>query len=181
MLKHLFSYTTYLLVSFLIVISIFLYKKDSQLTYSAPNIGLSYDCFVNRVIDGDSVVANCDALSKQNLSIRLLHIDTPELSQYPWGDNSRLFLNDLLRKNDRKITVVFNGRDIYNRYLAEIFIGNKSINLILAEKGLARVYENYNPPVQYVQAMAKAKQQKLGIWQERGLQQDPQRYRRLSR
>ncbi len=183
MLKQLVSYTTYVVVTSLIVISIFLYqKKTHHTTQPIPITQQLYSCAVYRVIDGDSVISLCDELSDKPLSVRLLHIDAPELSQIPWGEQSKATLKHLLKQNKDKVNILFTGKDVYNRYLGELFIGNKQlVNQLMVEQGRATVYPRYHPPKKYLFAMQKAKQQGLGIWQTEGLHQNPQRYRRLAK
>ncbi len=180
MLKQLASYTTYVVVTSVIVISIFLYQKETS--SATQQISLSqylYSCNISRIIDGDSVIALCSELSDKPLSVRLLYIDAPELSQIPWGEQSKATLNNLVKQNNQKVNIIFIGKDVYNRYLGELFIGKKSVNQLMVEKGRATVYPRYNPPQNYLSAMQQAKSQQLGIWKTDGLQQNPQRYRRL--
>lgn len=180
MLKQLSSYTAYVAVSSLIVVGIFLLTKN-QSVHTNIQAEQPYACHINKVLDGDSVIAVCPKLSDTPLSIRLRYIDAPELSQLPWGDDSRISLVNILKKNQNNSKIIFNGKDIYGRYLAELFIADKAVNKILVEQGRATVYPRYHPPLAYLSAMQTAKQQKLGIWQQSGLQQNPQRYRRLAK
>ncbi len=183
MLKQLASYTTYVVVCSLIVISIFLYQKKTHHTTQPILITQDlYSCKVYRVIDGDSILSYCNDLSDKKLSVRLLHIDAPELTQIPWGVQSKVALKNLLKQYNNKVEILFSGKDVYNRYLGELFIGNKlSVNRIMVQQGQATVYPRYYPPKNYLSAMRKAKKQRLGIWQTDGLQQNPQRYRRLAK
>ncbi|MGY0398844.1 MAG: thermonuclease family protein [Ostreibacterium sp.] len=143
---------------------------------------MGYQCSVIKVTDGDSVKIQCPQLNTTNispiLSTRLINIDAPELSQLPWGRQAREQLSVLL--SDQPITVYFKGRDIYHRYLVQFESHHIDINLAMVKRGYARVYKLYHPPVQYSNAMQVAKRNKLGIWLESGLHQDPQRWRRLS-
>ncbi len=181
MLKQLVSYTTYVVISSLIVISIFLYqKKTYHITQPIPITQDLYSCEVYRIIDGDSILSHCNGLSDKKLSVRLLYIDAPELTQIPWGVQSKVALENLLKQYNNKVNILFSGKDVYNRYLAELFIGNKlSVNQLMVRQGKAIVYPRYHPPENYLSAMQKAKQQRIGIWQTEGLHQNPQRYRRL--
>ncbi|RUR72284.1 thermonuclease family protein (plasmid) [Anabaena sp. FACHB-709] len=62
-------------------------------------------------------------------------------------------------------------RDQYTRLVAEVFINNRSINLVMVQEGQAVVYRQYlkgctNTKDQFLQAEANAKQQKLGFWNQ---------------
>lgn len=132
------------------------------------------NCQVQQIIDGDSVVVDCQG---RNLHLRLVHIDAPEMPQNPWGEQSKQALHNYLLK---PFNVRLSGQDIYNRYLATLISQGAEVNLALVEQGNARVYSRYQPPARYRKAMKAAKSQQLGIWQKSGLQQNPQRWRRLS-
>ncbi|MNR30686.1 SPBc2 prophage-derived endonuclease YokF precursor [compost metagenome] len=58
-------------------------------------------------------------------------------------------------------------RDQYNRLLAYAYVGDKMINELLLEKGLARVAV-FPPDIQFVDEFKaiekKAREAKLGIW-----------------
>jgi endonuclease YncB( thermonuclease family) len=77
-----------------------------------PNIGI---CHVKRVVDGDTL--KCD-----KLKIRLCGADAPEKSQI-YGAAATAKLTQLaLNKNVRLVT---QGKDIYGRILAEVWIRNE--------------------------------------------------------
>lgn len=138
-------------------------------------MGDTYSCRVKTVLDGDSLIANC---GNKVVEIRLQHIDAPELLQDKWGIQSRQQLKKILA--NKTFTAVFHEIDVYQRYIATISIADIDVNQLMVEQGYARVYSKYHPPVQYIQSMKNAKSNRLGIWQTEGLQQDPQRFRRLS-
>lgn len=133
-----------------------------------------YSCDLIRVIDGDSVEARC---SQEIINIRLQHIDAPELGQPIWGDKAKYYL---LQQLPTIFQIRIHGKDVYRRYLATIYVNQDDINLMMITSGFARVYPRYQPPEAYIQAMQKAKVARRGIWAVSGLQQDPQRWRRLS-
>ncbi len=184
MLKQLVSYTAYVVVSSLVVIGIFLYQQNkySNADITAPiDKQQVYQCHITQIIDGDSVLTVCPTLSQQSLSVRLLYIDAPELSQSPWGEQSKQALQTILAQHHNQTNIIFSGKDIYHRYLAELFVGkNESVNQKMVALGRATVYLRYQPPTNYISTVQLAKQQKIGIWKEKGLQQNPQRYRRLT-
>ncbi|PID65162.1 MAG: nuclease [Gammaproteobacteria bacterium] len=172
--NRLLSRTTYLLLSSMAVVVIAWWT--APLRRPAPPAADSGMCTVTRVIDGDTLIATCHG---QKHKLRLMHIDAPELAQQPWGQRAKQALAALAQT---QIWVDFHGQDVYQRDLAEVYSADKthSINQALVEQGMARVYRRYQPPTTLLDAMKNAKQQGIGIWQQSGLQQNPQRFRRLA-
>ena len=170
------SLWVYSLISCLLVILIFFLSHHPKNNFKDEK----YQCFVKRVIDGDTLVAICNDFSSKPLKIRLSDIDAPEISQSIWGEKSSLFLRQLIARAKNKVGIYFNGTDVFNRSLGVIMIAEKDINYLMVKKGMAVVYSRYHPPKNYLQAMQSAKNKKLGIWSQSGLQQNPQRYRRLA-
>lgn len=173
LVKILMGKMAYIGISSLIVIVIFLSTEQRFSTLNDDRSSFS-DCRVLHVIDGDSIKVNCQGRA---LNLRLQHIDAPEISQSPWGRRAEHALTKLLEQH---VDVSLHGKDIYGRYLAALTQQGLDINLALVQQGYARVYSRYQPPESYKKAMQAAKSQGLGIWQKAGLQQNPQRWRRLS-
>lgn len=183
--KWLTSQWGYVLISSLCVVIIALstHRPNSSNTIDKPIdqavVGQRLLCRVKRVIDGDSLLTIC---AQQTHRLRLMHIDAPEVKQL-WGEKATSVLRELA---GQQVIVEFHGQDIYQRDLAVIYPSNMeaeaiAINLTLVKQGMARVYSRYQPPDNYRVAMKTAKANKLGIWQQQGLHQDPMRYRRLMR
>ena len=88
-------------------------------------------CFVNRVIDGDTLV--CD-----NETIRLLGIDTPERNEILY-EEARDFLKEV---ENKQVYILRDWDDLgkYYRKLRYIFYEDRLINLELVEQGLATAY-----------------------------------------
>jgi micrococcal nuclease len=62
-------------------------------------------------------------------------------------------------------------RDRYGRTVAELFLGNQSVNLMMVKEGQAVVYTQYIDNCaatkgQYLAAEAQAKAQRLGFWNQ---------------
>ncbi len=140
-----------------------------------------YQCKIKRVVDGDTVIANCPPNNQAPIRIRVWGIDAPEMGQGNWGEASKSFLIMLLSKADRDI-VEIKIRDIdhYGRYVGQIFLNNQDLGLELVENGEAVVYKQYNKDKSYQQAEQRAQKQKLGIWKIDGAQQDPATWRKLN-
>jgi len=87
---------------------------------------------VERVIDGDTIVVN-------NISVRLLGINSPE-NKEAYYDEAKKFLEN--RTLEKRVRFGFGGEryDRYDRMLAYVFFGGKNVNLELIEQGLANFY-----------------------------------------
>ncbi len=167
------SQWSYTLLSCLAVVGIYWARSPAKPAPPPSNDGW---CAVIKVVDGDSVNVRC---GQHRHRLRLMHIDAPEMRQKPWGARARTALKHLLTDN---IYVEFHGRDVYQRDLAVIYADRQqpALNWQLVEQGAVRVYRRYKPPKPYVSAMRRAKKARLGIWRQKGLHQDPMRFRRLS-
>ncbi len=106
----------------------------------------------------------------QVITVRLGCIDAPETTQTPWGQQSGNRLKQLLLTGQavqlRKIE-----RDRYGRTVAELYLGNQSVNLMMVKEGQAVVYTQYlsgcsETKDQYLAAEAQAKAQRLGFWNQ---------------
>jgi len=117
--------------------------------------------------DGDDVTVN---QGTQRLIIRLACIDAPEMEQNPWGSQSASRLKQLLPPRQTVRLRVVNT-DASGRTVAEVYRGNQSVNLQMVQEGQAVVYPQHlnncaATQAQYLQAEAKAKQQRLGFWNQ---------------
>nr|WP_199298278.1 MULTISPECIES: thermonuclease family protein [unclassified Trichocoleus] len=97
-------------------------------------------------------------------------IDAPETGQRPWGQQSAAKLKQLLPPG-KAVLVREIERDRYGRTVAELFLGNQSVNLRMVQEGQAVVYRHYLSGCaatqnQYLRAEAQAKQKKLGFWNQ---------------
>jgi endonuclease YncB( thermonuclease family) len=88
--------------------------------------------FVERVIDGDTIVMN-------GTSIRLLGINSPERGE-PFYQESKKFLEDKIL--NKKVELHFGPKkfDKYRRKLAYIFYHGENINLESVKKGYSNYY-----------------------------------------
>lgn len=131
---------------------------------------------IAKVTDGDSIII-------ENYRIRLLGIDAPEMKQscfdendqaYKCGEKSRDFLKNLADK--KEVNCVYNGKDIYDRYLAYCFINEASISNEILKNGMAVIYNFKQASLEEIELEKSAKEKKLGIW--RGAFQLPKDYRK---
>lgn len=115
--------------------------------------------------DGDTLRVNLD---DEAVTVRLTCVDAPEMTQAPWGSDAAARLAELLPPG-QAVQVRAVGTDQYGRTVAELFLGNESVNLRLVEEGLAVIYPEYLNNCRetrdlYLQAEADARASKLGFW-----------------
>jgi endonuclease YncB( thermonuclease family) len=121
---------------------------------------------VSKVSDGDTFTLNTGQ------KVRLLQIDTPELSQAEcYGKEARSVLVSLLTtsgplslKRDPNLDNV----DRYGRLLRYVFIGKTNINLKLVEIGAAAPYfykgEKGRYSAEILKAAQSARENSIGLW-----------------
>ncbi|MBU2615660.1 MAG: thermonuclease family protein [Nanoarchaeota archaeon] len=134
----------------LLLILFFLIINYNTFDNSLKNFLISQSkqtAFVERVIDGDTVVSN-------GTSIRLLGINTPERGEFLY-EEAKTFLEDLIL--NKQVTLEFVGKrqDKYFRTLAYIQSGNENINVKMIENGFANPYF-YSGKDKYSQSIEKA-------------------------
>lgn len=106
----------------------------------------------------------------QTVTIRLACVDAPELKQNPWGQQSKVRLQQLLPVG-QSVQIRQIERDKYKRLVAEIFVNNRSVNLAMVQEGQAVVYRQYlqgcnSTKDQFLQAEVSAKSKKLAFWNQ---------------
>lgn len=117
--------------------------------------------------DGDTLRAK---MLGRTVTIRLGCIDAPEMAQNPFGTQARNQLQQILPAG-QTVRVREIDRDRYGRTVAELFLGDRSVNLQMVAQGQAAVYPQYlsgcaGNQNQYLQAENQAKQQRLGFWSQ---------------
>ncbi len=121
-------------------------------------------CTVSRIVDGDTL--RCE---EGNERVRLLLIDTPELSQRPYGQEASQLLEEILPPGTRvQLELDVQARDRYGRLLAYLYHPDgRMANLELARAGYA-VLSVYPPNVRHVEsireAVAEARAARRGLW-----------------
>lgn len=116
---------------------------------------------VVKVIDGDSLII---AAKNQELEVRLYGIDCPEFGQ-PFSRKAINFVKQRLR--GREVQVDSYYRDRYGRLVAVVSEGEKTINGLLVEEGLAWVYPYFckkNICQSWKIFQRRAKLKKKGLW-----------------
>lgn len=145
--------------------------------------GSEYQCTLARIIDGDTITAHCPVRNPQTINVRIWGIDAPETKQIPWGEKAAHQLNNILRTNKHDIiTIKIMDIDQYNRYVGQIFINHKEVDvgLQMVREGYAVVYQQYNKDSQYLSQEKAARNAKKGIWQTAGSQQNPASWRKVN-
>lgn len=121
------------------------------------------NCVVERVVDGDTIVCQGDQ------RVRLLLIDTPELSQAPYGRQAAQALRRLAPVGTSlRVETDVQFRDRYGRILGYLWTTDgRFINEEMVAAGMAVVLV-YPPNVKYVErlraASAEARRKKVGLW-----------------
>ncbi len=141
--------------------------------YSGPAepVRAAETCIVERIVDGDTIV--CEAVGR----IRLIGMDTPEMSQEPFGRMATEALAELIPVGSAvELEPDVEPRDRYGRLLSYIWIDGMLVNWLLVRHGYA-VLLTYPPNVQYVDQLATAQKQaredKLGLWSIDGFECAP--------
>ena len=114
-----------------------------------------------KIVDGDTIHLNGE-------KIRFTGIDTPELKQTcfkdsvkdPCGVTAKEILIDKIGNNT--VECISEGKDQYNRTLAECFVNNESLSSYLVRSGYAFAYRRYSK--KFVVDEDYARTNKLGMW-----------------
>lgn len=123
---------------------------------------LEFQGKVTAVKDGDTFKI---LYQKQEITVRLAHIDSPEKKQ-AFGTKAKQYASDLCF--GKKVTVKHSGKkDRNGRVLGEVFIGNVNINQELVKKGLAWHFKKYSKSEEYAQLENSARKEKIGLWSEK--------------
>jgi endonuclease YncB( thermonuclease family) len=131
-------------------------------------------CVVSSVHDGDTLRLTCDG---EHVKVRLYCIDAPELSQKPWGQESRDHLRAITPK---QVILIPRDKDRYGRTVGELLTADgtrASINLRMVADGLAAVYPKYCNERRFYRAEQRAREDRAGVWAKAGPQQEPWRTR----
>lgn len=111
---------------------------------------------VARVTDGDTVVLT------DGRRIRLYGIDAPEMHQ-PQGTEARAFLARLV--GGKEVSVTVRARDLYGRTVAELRMGNESVNEAMVRAGYAWWYRSLAKREKALElAETQARMKRIGLW-----------------
>ena len=126
---------------------------------------------VIRVTDGDTVVI-AFAEGKKNITCRLYGIDSPETPKQdrkgqPYSKAASKELRELI--HGQRVDVITTGEKTHGREVCIIKKDGMDINLEMIRRGYAWAYRKHlkRPYAStYIEAENKARDQKLGIWQQ---------------
>ena len=132
-------------------------------------------CVITRITDGDTI--ECATLGR----VRFIGIDTPELSQSPFGAQSTAALAGMIAVGDTvRLEPDVELRDAYSRLLMYVWTDDGMVNWRMMRGGWS-VTLTYPPNVQYVDAFAAAQQlarsEELGLWSTGGFDCLPAQHR----
>lgn len=114
---------------------------------------------VTRIIDGDSILVT-DSKSVE-YEVQLEGIDAPEIKQ-DFGTESTEGLSKLLK--DKTVRITWKSKDNFDRPLAQVYDGDKHINMEMIKTGMAWHFKRYNKDEELAKAEAAAKEAKKGLW-----------------
>ncbi len=106
----------------------------------------------------------------QTITIKLACINAPDGTNQPSGLAAKQRLKQLLPPKTR--VVIRSIEELKNgRAVGEVFVDNRSVNLLLVESGNAVVDREslqncYESKTQFLIAEANAKNKRLGLWQQ---------------
>lgn len=128
-------------------------------------------CTIQRVTDGDTI--ECAEVGR----VRLIGMDTPELSQEPYGRLAAEALAALTPVGSRvELERDVELRDRYGRMLAYVWLDGAQVNWVLVRQGWA-LLATYPPNVQYVdwytEAQRRAREDGVGLWAIGGFECPP--------
>ena len=116
------------------------------------------------ITDGDTFKV---LLSGKEETIRIACIDSPEMSEDPWGQKAKDALTGML-KIGSKVKLMVHDTDRYGRTVAEVYKGRgRNIGLALVKKGYAEVYDEYAYQCdedKLIKFERKAQRKGRGIW-----------------
>lgn len=125
---------------------------------------------VGRVLDGDTFDTS------DGERIRLLGIDAPEVAHHdskeePFGNESRDWLQAILKNQSVRLTFEQRQQDHYGRTLAWVWLGDSLINRVSLQTGNSKLLAKYGLPLDLEEGLRKAAAEarvlKLGLWKRK--------------
>jgi endonuclease YncB( thermonuclease family) len=112
--------------------------------------GVTYDAVITRVIDGDTVAFHAPFLPaplKQELSIRVFGVDTPEkghraacVSEAQRGEAASAFTKQAVAQATQRQIVIMDWDKYGGRVLGDVILNGQSLRGLLIANGYAREY-----------------------------------------
>lgn len=146
-----------------------------------PNNMKDGNYLVVKVSDGDTITVNKiidGKVDNENIRVRLLHIDAPEVSQ-TYGDKSAEFLKKLVY--NKEVSIEYENTDRYGRILGIIYVDGMNVNEEMVRTGNAWWFRRYSPNAKTYEKLEKeAKKSKLGLFATKN-PTEPWKYREQMR
>ncbi|QQR93856.1 thermonuclease family protein [bacterium] len=129
------------------------------------------ECLVLEVYDGDTIQVKCN---DGTYKVRLIGIDTPETHKpntpvQCYGEEATEFAKSIFTNKLVKLEKDITNKDIYDRLLRYVWIGDLITNEIIAKKGYAYLL-TIPPNVKYTdtfkKAITEAQENNLGLWND---------------
>lgn len=148
----------------------------------SPDSSENYNATLVDVTDGDTIDVTVNGRKD---TVRFLGVDTPETqaenapSEFGlantssnraclrrYGEEATQFVENNLDKTiEIRTDSEADRRGSYGRLLAYIYNGNESLNRMLLEEGLARMYESsFSKREEYSRLEKQAREEDLGVW-----------------
>ena len=115
---------------------------------------------VVHVVDGDTIKVQ---LTSGPITVRLHSIDTPEHDQ-PWGREATRALAS--RVQGRQVSLYVVAQDSYERLVADVLLGDESVNAWMVKQGDAWAYRHYLEDRKYCTWEGEARAARRGLWSE---------------
>jgi endonuclease YncB( thermonuclease family) len=115
---------------------------------------------VTHVYDGDTIKVR---LASGPIIVRLHSIDTPEHDQ-PWGTEATQALASRVQRRQVSLRVIMH--DSYDRLVADVFLGDKSVNAWMVQQGDAWAYRHYLEDASYCTWEGEARAARRGLWSQ---------------
>ena len=124
----------FILASLTLSYSFFYYYNQSSFNCASP---FTYEG--NRVyVDKDSIrVVDGDTIKIDELTIRFLGVDAPEMGQQPYGEQARKLVADTIEAGEVVFFLNTQEYDRYQRLLTYVFVDDQSLSLVLIKNKLA--------------------------------------------
>jgi len=126
---------------------------DASILRKKSNEQITSFCYLERVVDGDTIWARCYKGFKANetFKVRFADINAPEIETVP-GKQSKAFLERFFDRHSKHLLLCIDTKKIYGKYgrvVAVVYVPlNKTcyinLNKYLVDKGYAEPVDYYN-------------------------------------
>ena len=124
----------------------------------------SSKCFA----DIQTIIIDGDTIRIGEERIRFSGIDAPEINQTCISEGVEVFCGQISKSllvdktSFEQVKCISEGKDQYNRTLAECFVNDESLSRYLVRQGYAFAYRKYSK--KFIKDEDYAKEKKMGMW-----------------